>query len=68
MVFAEESGMQKWLEEAKRRNMEREQEGQTATAQQRAQGEVRTSLGREQTDMSLASKGARNPPSRYTRG
>lgn len=71
MVFAEESGMEKWIEMAKqRRMMMEEQQGmqkpQTKTAQQRTQGEVNTQLGREQAPE--AGRGARTPPQGYVRG
>uniref|UniRef100_A0A6M3IDW1 Portal protein n=2 Tax=viral metagenome TaxID=1070528 RepID=A0A6M3IDW1_9ZZZZ len=37
---------------------------QTPTEQKRLQGEIKTNIGREMIDMSLANKGSRNPPVR----
>ena len=74
MVFAEESGMDRWIEEAQKRRMVREeqqkalQNAPTKTGTERSQGEVKTGLGREMMDMSLENKGGRSPPSRFTRG
>ena len=71
MVFAEESGMGKWIEEAKQRRMMRmEQEkalqkSPTPSGNQRMQGEVQSPMGREMLDMALSQKGSRNPPQRY---
>ena len=74
MVFAEESGMGKFIEEArqKRMMMEEQQKGlqdmPPRTTQERTQGEVKTPLGKEMMDMALSNKGARRPPTRYSRG
>jgi len=73
MVFAEESGMSMWLEEAqqRRQTMESQQSGlQKApppTTTERTQGEANTPMGRELIDMSLANRGARQSPMRFTR-
>lgn len=70
-VFAEEAGMEKWLEEARRQRASLEEglgKVPPKTSTQRLQGEVETPLGQEMEDMSLSTKGARRPPERYLRG
>lgn len=74
MVFAEEAGMGKWLEQAKMANAI-DQNQQTAlqnapppSTMQRVKGETMTENGFQMLDMSLASRGARKPPERFTRG
>ncbi len=70
MDFAEEAGMQKWLDRVKERRMTTQtqrqalQEQPSQSGQERTQGEVKTPLGREMVDMALGSKGARRPPAR----
>jgi len=72
MMFAEESGMSQFIEQAQQEAAMKQQQGKAlqetpnASAQQRTQGEVRTGIGREMMDMALSSKGARRPPARYT--
>jgi len=72
MVAAEESGMERWLEMARERRttMERQQRGlegmPPATTQERAMGETETELGREIGTEPI--RGARRPPTRFTRG
>lgn len=74
MVFAEESGMGKWLEEAKMANaIDKNQqtalsEAPPPSGMQRMKGETMTESGFEMIDTSLANRGARRPPARYTRG
>jgi len=71
MVFAEESGMEKWLQMAQERRMmmEGQQKGlaemPSPTEQQRGAGEVQTQLGREQAPQAMV--GARASPERWTR-
>jgi len=73
LIFAEESGMEKLLQELQMRGAQTQEQQQALqqqparTTQERTQGEVRTPLGREMMDMALANKGARKPPERYTR-
>jgi len=73
MIFAEESGMGQYLEMAKQRNAMTQgqqaglQDQPTPSGQERSQGETQSPLGVEMIDMALSSKGARNPPARYTR-
>ena len=74
MVFAEETGMDRWLEEAKMRAEAQEanakglQNAEPATTTERRQGETGSQLGREMIDMSLTNRGARQSPERFTRG
>jgi hypothetical protein len=72
MVAAEESSMAEWLQKAKARRQQMEQQqaalqGKPSnTEQQRMMGEVETQTGNE---MGVESnRGARRPPERYTRG
>lgn len=73
MVFAEESGMDKWLKEAQARRAQMEQQGRALqeqpapTTMERIQGEVKTPLGREMMDMALENRGVRHSPEGYTR-
>ena len=68
MVFAEESGMDKWLKEAQARRAQMEQQGRALqeqpapTTMERIQGEVKTPLGREMMDMALENRGVRHSP------
>jgi len=67
MVFAEESGMEKWIQAAQERRQEMGTrpglEGQAPpTTQQRTQGEAQGVQSVE------PNRGGRNPPGRYTRG
>ncbi len=69
MVAAEESGMELYLEKLRQRREQMAQQGAKpipATTQQRAQGEVQTETGREMAPE--GTRGARQPPERYTRG
>lgn len=72
MAFADESGMERWLEEArnKRMMMEKQQKGlqeaMPATTEERVKGETETALGREMGTEAI--RGGRVPPERYTRG
>lgn len=71
MVFAEESGMAKWLEEAKRKTALAEkgavlEETAPPTTEQRIAGETQTELGREMGVQ--PQRGARTPPERFLRG
>ncbi len=74
MVFAEESGMARWIEEAKQKQAMKAESQQAlqsappATTQERVGGEVKAPLGKEMMDMALANRGARASPARYTRG
>ncbi len=73
MVFAEESGMEEWLNQAKQRRAQMEKGGGLqkqlpATGLERMQGETQTPMGREMADVGLTGVGARTPPERYTRG
>ncbi len=71
MVFAQESGMQRWLEMAQQQQIMQEQTGtapqgalaqpQTPTDQLRAQGEA---VNLDMVDQSLQNRGARTPPAR----
>lgn len=66
MVAAEESGMADWLEKAQTRRQETEKglrEESPKTTQERTRGEVETPMGNEES----SGRGARQPPSRYTR-
>jgi len=70
MVFAEESGMERWIEEARQKRAEIEQgagltKPPSPTEIQRGQGEIETQLGREQAPEGL--RGARRPPERWFR-
>jgi len=73
MIFAEEAGMDKYIEEAQKRSMmmQEQQKGlqkaPPATTQERIGGEAKTPLGKEMMDTALGSKGSRRPPQRYTR-
>ena len=71
MVFAEESGMERWLQEAQRRRQELGtqrglQKPAPPTTEERIQGEVETEQGREAGVE--PNRGGRTPPSRYRRG
>ena len=72
MAFADESGMERWLEEAKNKRMMMEgqqkglQEAMPATTEQRVKGEVETPLGAEMGTEPI--RGGRISPQRYTRG
>lgn len=74
MVFAEESGMVKYIEEAKKNQQMQLQQQQALqqvpppSAVQRTQGQAQTPLGKEMVDIALSNRGARTPPQAYTRG
>ncbi len=74
MMFAEEAGMSQYLEQAQLRaqQMAEQQKGlQSAppkTTTERVKGETKTPLGSEMMDMALSNRGARQSPSRFTRG
>lgn len=74
MVFAEEAGMGKWIEEAQaqKQQIQKQQQGLVEmppkTTQERVGGEIKTPLGAEMVDMALSNRGARKPPTRFTRG
>lgn len=74
MMFAEEAGMAKYLQEAQARAMQMEQQQKglqdapPKTTTERVKGETKTPLGNEMMDMALSNKGARQSPSRFTRG
>jgi len=74
MKYAEESGMAKFIEQARQqKDMEAQQQkalskAPTPNQQQRVQGETMTESGFDTIDMSLQNKGARMPPIPYTRG
>ncbi len=74
MMYAEEWGMDKALEEAYKRNAETQgqqkamQQMPAPTTMQRIQGEAETPPGQELIDLSLGTKGSRQPPTRFTRG
>ena len=69
MIFAEEAGMDKYIQEAQQRRVmvEQQQKGlQTApppSGMERIKGETQQPLGREMMDVALSNKGARRPPS-----
>ena len=73
MVFAEESGMEEWLQRAVQEAEQAPaiqqglQRPAPKTTQQRVQGEVRQPMGAEMIDMALSNRGSRQPPSRFTR-
>ncbi len=73
MEFATEAGLMDQIEEA--RQLAATQGGQTdalnqipATTTERVQGETQTAAGFQTIDSSLASRGTRRPPERFTRG
>ena len=69
MLFAEEAGLQGYLEELQAKGAQiAGQGGTTPTQRKRLQGEVQTERGREEGELSLESKGARIPPKRYEQG
>lgn len=71
MRAAEKSGMLEDLMKLRAMSGAMEQQvlgqEQSPTQQQRAVGETKTELGREQSDL-VETKGIRRPPSEYTRG
>ena len=73
MVFAEESGMEEWLQRAVQESQaapaiqEGLQRPAPKTTQQRVKGEVAQPMGAEMIDMALSNRGARQSPTRFTR-
>jgi hypothetical protein len=78
MVFAEESGMSGWIEDAQANQAKQEaqqkalkkmpQPGMNPSQEQRTRGETMTQTGFEQIDQSLQNRGARQSPTPYQRG
>jgi hypothetical protein len=73
MRAAEKSGMAEDLQVIRQRRMQLEQQqtalnpGMTPNQMQRSVGEVQSPSGVEQIDMALSARGARKPPTNYTR-
>jgi len=74
MIFAEEAGMQHWLDEARKKKagmggaLGGLESPPTQSESLRRQGEIETPAGEEMSELSLESKGGRHPPERYSWG
>jgi hypothetical protein len=73
LMFAEETGMMKYIEETQQIQAQKQQQAKAMQAQppptteQRIKGEYTNPESMNMIDQYLSSKGARRPPSRYVR-